>query len=171
MPQPQDAVAPEAEGAQPLADDWVDLAQVIWLTIGEFERDPRLLERRMVSEIAPARVRGDLDAVGLAIRNLVENALVHGARGQVIRIACRSTPKAAILAVIDDGRGVSGDDIRSLAKRFARGGGAAGSGTGLGLSIVETMARRMGAKLVLRSPPEGKSVGFEARLVWDLTLG
>ena len=159
-----------AEGAQPLADQWVDLAQVVRLTIGEFERDPRLHGRRLVADIAPARVRGDLDAVGLAVRNLVENALVHGAGGQDIRLACRSTGDAAMLAVIDDGPGVSGENIRRLSKRFVRGAGAAGGGAGLGLSIVETLARRMGARLVLRSPPEGTSAGFEARLVWDPTI-
>jgi hypothetical protein len=37
--------------------------------------------------------------------------------------------------------------------------------TGLGLSIVDTLARRMGAKLELSSPPEGWRHGFEARLL------
>jgi two-component system OmpR family sensor kinase len=156
-----------AEGAQPLADDWVDLAQVIRLTVGEFERDPRLLGRRIVGETAPARVRGDLDATGLAVRNLLENALVHGAGGKLIRLACGSSREATVLAIIDDGPGASGEDLRRLAKRFARGAGAAGSGAGLGLSIVETLARRMGATLELRSPAEGQSAGFEARLVWE----
>ena len=53
--------------------------------------------------------------------------------------------------------------------RFARGSGAAASGAGLGLSIVDTLARRMGAKLVLSSPPEGRRNGFEARLVWPVS--
>jgi two-component system, OmpR family, sensor kinase len=157
-----------AEGAQPLADEWVDLAQVIQLTVHEFERDPRLLGRRMVAEIEPARVRADLDGVGLAVRNLVENALVHGAGGKVIRLVCKDARDATTIAVVDDGPGVSGDDIRRLTKRFARGAGAAGGGAGLGLSIVETLARRMGAKLILESPVKGQTAGFEARLVWEL---
>jgi signal transduction histidine kinase len=57
-------------------------------------------------------------------------------------------------------------EIPSLVKRFARGTRAAGSGAGLGLSIVETLARRMGATLTLRSPAEGLPRGFEARLAW-----
>ncbi len=157
-----------AEGAQPLSDEWVDLAQVVQLTVREFERDPRLLGRRMVGEVVPARVRADLDAVGLAVRNLVENALVHGAGGKVILLKCSSARDATTIAVIDDGPGVSGEDIRRLTKRFARGAGAAGSGAGLGLSIVETLSRRMGAKLVLESPVQGGITGgFEARLVWE----
>ena len=72
-----------------------------------------------------------------------------------------------MLAVIDDGPGVKGTQVAALSKRFARGAGAAGSGAGLGLSIVDTLARRLGAKLVLISPVEGRRVGFEARLVWQ----
>jgi len=155
-----------AEGSQPLAEEWVDLARVVELTVSEFERNPRLRGRRVVGDAAPARVRADLDAVGLAVRNLVENALVHGAGGTVIRVTSASTPEGTSLAVTDDGPGVDAADLPALVKRFARGAGAGGSGAGLGLSIVDALARRMGAKLVLVSPLEGGRRGFDARLVW-----
>ena len=156
-----------AEGAQPLANDWVDLAQVTKLTIAEFERDARLAGRRIVAECGSARVRGDLDAVGLAVRNLLENALVHGAGGSFIRVACRSGRGWNAIAVIDDGPGVKGIDVRRLTRRFTRAADAPPGGAGLGLSIVDTLARRMGARLELVSPPTGLARGFEARLVWD----
>jgi two-component system OmpR family sensor kinase len=158
-----------ADGAQPLADQWVDLAQVVRLTVDEFRRNPRLRGRSIVAQAAPVRVRGDLDAIGLALRNLVENALVHGAGGSFIRVTCAGTREMVSLAVIDDGPGVDPTEIPRLMKRFARGSGAAESGAGLGLSIVDTLARRMGAKLDLISPPEGHRTGFEARLVWHLS--
>jgi two-component system OmpR family sensor kinase len=159
-----------ADGAQQLADDWVDLAQVVRLTVDEFAHDPRLRGRRIAAEAAAARVRGDLDAIGLAVRNLVENALVHGSGGSLIRVSCAGARDAASLAVIDDGPGVAPAELPSLIKRFARGSGAAEIGAGLGLSIVDTLARRMGARLVLKSPPEGCRNGFEARLVWPPPL-
>ena len=155
-----------AEGAQPLADQWVDLAAVVRLTVAEFENDRRLEGRRLTGEAAPARVRADLDAVGLALRNLVENAIVHGAGGTGIRVVCGTTGDGAMLGVIDDGRGVASAEVATLVRRFARGAGAAGAGAGLGLSIVDSLARRMGATLVLKSPATGASRGFEARLVW-----
>ena len=158
-----------ADGAQALAEDRVDLAQVVRLTVDEFSQDPRLRGRRIVGQPSPVRVRGDLDAIGLALRNLVENALVHGAGGSVIRVSCAGTRATASLTVIDDGPGVAAAELPSLIKRFARGSGAAESGAGLGLSIVDTLARRMGARLVLISPPEGSRNGFEARLVWQLS--
>jgi two-component system OmpR family sensor kinase len=156
-----------AEGTVPLTDQSVDLAQVAQLTVDEFRHDVRVQGRRLVVEASRARVRGDLDAVGLAVRNLVENAIVHGAGGTTIRVVCGQSARAATIAVIDDGPGVPARELPTLVKRFARGANARGSGAGLGLPIVATLARRMGAKLVLHSPAEGQSAGLEARLVWD----
>ena len=156
-----------ADGAQALADQWVDLSQVIRLTVDEFSQNARLQGRSIVAQTAPVRVRGDLDAIGLALRNLVENALVHGAGGSFIRVTCAESRKGVSLAVVDDGPGVAPTELPSLTKRFARGSGAAQSGAGLVLSIVDTLARRMGAKLVLVSPLDGRRNGFEARLVWQ----
>jgi signal transduction histidine kinase len=48
--------------------------------------------------------------------------------------------------------------------------GAAQGGAGLSLSIVDTLARRMGAQLVLFSPPDGRRNGLEARIVWQASL-
>ncbi|MFO1316980.1 MAG: HAMP domain-containing sensor histidine kinase [Burkholderiales bacterium] len=156
-----------AEGTAPLADEWVDLAQVARLVTDEFRHSGRLQGRRLVVDASPAHVRGDFDAVGLAVRNLVENALVHGAGGTTIRVACKGDRRVATVAVVDDGPGVPSAEIPSLLKRFARGAAAKGAGAGLGLSIVDTLARRMGARLVLTSPPAGQASGLDARLVWE----
>jgi two-component system OmpR family sensor kinase len=160
-----------ADGAQALADEWVDLSQVVRLTVDEFSRNARLQGRSIVAHAAPVRVRGDLDAIGLALRNLVENALVHGAGGSFIRVTCAGSRAGVSLAVTDDGPGVAPAELPSLIKRFARGSAAAEIGAGLGLSIVDTLARRMGAKLELISPLEGRGNGFEARLVWRAPSG
>jgi two-component system OmpR family sensor kinase len=129
-------------------------------------KDPRLGNREIVTLVSPVRIRGDLDAVGLAVRNLLENALVHGAGGTRIVLQCEETRTLAFLSVVDDGPGVPPGEVALLKRRFARSSTALGSGAGLGLSIVDTLARRMGARLLLRSPATGQSHGFEARLVW-----
>jgi hypothetical protein len=82
-------------------------------------RSPRLRGRRIVVQAAPVRVRGDLDAIGLALRNLVESALAHGTGGFFIRFTCAGTREAVSRAVIDDGPGVAPVELPSLAKRFA----------------------------------------------------
>ena len=155
-----------AEGTHALADELVDLPTVLHLIAAEFGHDSRLRGREIEVDAAPARVLGDLDAVGLALRNLVENAIVHAPGAKAIRIACRSLATGVVLSVADDGPGVPAHDVPSLAKRFVRGSGAAAGGAGLGLSIVATLARRMGADFEIQSPPEGRRHGLEARLTW-----
>jgi two-component system OmpR family sensor kinase len=155
-----------AEGAAPLADAWVDLASAVRLTTDEFAGDPRLAGRRLVVDARPARVRGDLDAVGLALRNLVENAMVHGAAGRVVRVSSYTAAEGVVLSVADDGVGVPANDLPRLTRRFVRAGAKADLGAGLGLAIVEMLARRMGANVTLASPPRGAAAGFEARIVW-----
>lgn len=157
-----------AEGNEPLTREWVDLQRVVRLTVAEFRHDPRLAGRKLVAEAAPARVRGDVDAIGLALRNLVENALAHGVGGRLIRVSCASGADGCYLAVTDDGLGVTADDLPTLTERFTRGsrGTGAGQGAGLGLAIVAMLARRLGARLTLRSPPPAAATGFEARLYW-----
>jgi two-component system, OmpR family, sensor kinase len=136
------------------------------LPVDEFGDDPRLQGRELVADLTPVRVRGDLDAVGLALRNLVENALVHGMGGHWIRVSSRREPGGIVLAVTDDGPGVRPDDLPALTQRFKRAGNAAGVGSGLGLAIVAMLARRMHARLGLDSPAQGLATGFEARLTW-----
>jgi two-component system OmpR family sensor kinase len=157
-----------AEGAEPLTREWVDLDRIARLTVEEFSHDPRLEGRVIAADLAPARVRGDVDAIGLALRNLVENALVHGVGGRSIRVSCRSDAEGSCVAVTDDGPGVGPDELPTLTERFRRAGNgsAVGLGAGLGLSIVSMLARRLRARLVLESPPAGAATGFDARLCW-----
>jgi two-component system OmpR family sensor kinase len=154
-----------AEGTEPLVGEWVDLARVVQLTVDEFQYDSRLNGRQLVAETEAARIRGDLDAVGLALRNLVENALTHGAGGTCIKVICRNEARGVALRVIDDGPGVGAADLPSLTERFTRAGNVAG-GAGLGLAIVAMLARRMRAKLALHSPPVAGPRGFEACILW-----
>jgi len=160
-----------AEGAEPLVHESVDLGRVARLAVDEFQHDQRLRGRALTAEGAPVRVRADLDAVGQAIRNLVENALVHGQGGSFIRVVSGVMDGDITLAVIDDGPGVDAAALPMLTQRFARGKGAEGGGAGLGLSIVNMLVRRLGARLVLRSPPRGYATGLEARLVWARSSG
>ena len=162
-----------AEGTEPLVSQWVDLAQVVRLTVDEFQYDARLQGRQLVAETEATRVRGDLDAVGLALRNMVENALVHGAGGTCIWVDCRNEVRGVALRVIDDGPGVAAADLPSLTERFTRAGNVAdtASGAGLGLAIVAMLARRMRARLTLHSPPASIPTGFEVCLLWARSSG
>ncbi len=136
----------------------VDLALLARLVIDEFT-EARPGGRLQLAVAADAgTVPGDTDALGIALRNLVDNALRHGGPGAFVRVEVG----AGRIAVLDDGPGVPAAELPRLVRPFERG-ASASEGSGLGLAMVDTVARQSGARLQLRSPTEGGR-GFEARL-------
>jgi two-component system, OmpR family, sensor kinase len=106
-------------------------------------------------------VMGDLDALSIALRNLVENALRHGNGARVeIEVIAPST-----LAVRDFGAGIDEERLSLLRQRHVRQ-VSSRAGFGLGLSIVKTIVEKHHAELFLTSPLPGRTSGFEARIVF-----
>ncbi|TDK41320.1 ATP-binding protein [Antarcticimicrobium luteum] len=109
----------------------------------------------------PARpVLSDLDpdAFGILCRNLIENALRHGAPEGRVEVTLTGTGR---FSVANDGPVVPPEILARLTGRFERA-GAIGDGSGLGLAIVQAIAERSGSRLTLHSPRIGQSAGFEA---------
>ena len=149
-----------AESAASLARMPVDLVRLAGTVAQEYWQDSQARERidLAVPEIEPPPAHGDFDALAIALRNLVENALKYGGG----RVAIEVTPGGA-LVVRDAGPGVDAQRLRTLQQRHVRL-SAERSGYGLGLSIVATIVHKHGARLLLASPPPGAATGFEARI-------
>lgn len=99
-----------------------------------------------------------------ALRNLVDNAIRHGAERGRVELAAVRRADAIELSVRDDGPGVSDVDRDRLTGRFYRVVGTRGQGSGLGLSIVARVAELHGARLRLGTGPGGR--GLAATLVF-----
>ena len=151
-----------AESGAALARSRIDLVQLAGTVAQEFWQDPQAnarLSLKVPDTEQPPIVLGDVDALAIALRNLVENALRYS-RGRVVIEVVSPHP----LAVRDLGPGVSPEELHTLQQRHVRH-GADRAGYGLGLSIVGTIVEKLGARLDLASPPAGASTGFEARIV------
>lgn len=132
--------------------------------------------RAVLSEVAgdattdPARWRVNLpsalpcyfdpDAFGLLVRNLVQNASVHGDPTQLIRL---DLTEEGVLTLTNGGRVITPQHLARLKTRFERA-GAAVLGSGLGLAIASTIAQGAGVPLTLLSPAPGQVDGFCARV-------
>ena len=152
-----------AEAGVGLAAEPTDLVPVLRLVVDELPRKGKD-DERIALRIAPgARVLRavDVDAFAIVMRNLIENALVHGAADEPVVV---SVDGAGGFAVLSGGPVVPAERLAGLTGRFRRGDTAA-DGAGLGLAIADSFARHMGGRLELRSPPPGAASGFEARLV------
>lgn len=100
----------------------------------------------------------DPDAFAILVRNLIENALKHGAPGEPVQVRLTD---AALVTVVNAGPVVPAAVLAQLTERFVRGDSQA-HGSGLGLAIAAAIAGGVGARLTLISPASGQAGGFEA---------
>jgi two-component system OmpR family sensor kinase len=142
----------------------IDLVTVAKFIIAGYQRR-KCLANRISLEVAGGgrqMVHADMDALGIALANLIDNALIHGKSGG--QIVVRVGPEPSV-SVISEGELVADDVMKSLPGRFVRGASPA-EGAGLGLSIVQSMMIQMGGVLNLFSPPRQHAGAFEASLIW-----
>lgn len=117
------------------------------------------------AEDADVVVRGDAEALRIAVSNGLTNALKFGKQAKV---EITSTDSLAVVAIEDDGPGVPEEERLRVFEPFARGGAARGvPGHGLGLALVSHVAKRHRGKARLTSPRHGES---GARLEIELPL-
>jgi two-component system, OmpR family, sensor kinase len=86
-------------------------------------------------------------------RILVENALVHTPPGTRVRVRAAQLNGRAVLAVEDEGPGISGAQQEHVFDRFYRVDGGMASGSGLGLAIAKELAELMGGSIEVESRP------------------
>jgi len=100
----------------------------------------------------PVHVRGNQHAIGDAIRNLIENAIVHSPpRTEVgVRVGAEGS-----VSVLDHGSGISPADRDVIFQRFWRGKGAASNGAGLGLAIVREIMNAHRGSVTVDAAPNG----------------
>lgn len=101
----------------------------------------------------------DPDAAGIAIQNLIDNALANAAPHTRIAV---TVDDAGALRVVNDCPAVSQAELIRLGKRFQSRRNGKTNGYGLGLSIVGELMRHSGGVLELKSPATGRAAGFEA---------
>src|SRR3989339_208441 len=103
-------------------------------------------------------------AIGILIRNLVDNAIRYTPSSGEIKIEIKDNPQNIILSVTDSGPGIPEDLREQVFQRFYRVLGNKAPGSGLGLSIIRQIASLHHAEILLLTPKSGK--GLEARVVF-----
>ncbi|WP_088347449.1 MULTISPECIES: ATP-binding protein [Rhodomicrobium] len=90
-----------------------------------------------------------------AVRNLVENAVVHG---NCARVHLNGPQREVWITVEDDGPGISEKDIQRVFSPFVRldqSRGQETGGIGLGLAIARSIVRGHGGDIAIKNRPEG----------------
>ena len=88
------------------------------------------------------------------VANLVQNALKSVSDGGSVEVVVEESGTGATIQVIDDGRGMTPEELDRAFDRFRTGAVDAGS-TGLGLSIVKQLVEAHGGTVRLECRLEG----------------
>lgn len=101
-------------------------------------------------------VQGDAGLISMAIKNLIENAVLYSENNSNVGVGLSEVEGFAEVAVIDKGIGIPLDQQERIFERFYRVDPSRSretGGTGLGLSIVKHAANNHGGEVTLFSRP------------------
>ena len=141
-----------AEGGRMRAETPTDIRAVVHILCAESAGQVALSlpERPVLSSIEP-------DALGILLRNLLENAHRHGTGEVAVTLT-----HGRLLTVSNAGPVLDPSTLARLGTRFEK--GAESQGTGLGLAIVKTIAERAGAGIAFLSPAPDRADGLAVRV-------
>lgn len=99
-------------------------------------------------------IQGDTDELGTVVRNLLTNAVKYSPPGGPVRLSVDVEADNVVLAVRDEGIGISEEDQAHMFEEFFRSPASevrSRPGHGLGLSIVDRIVRRHGGTVAVAS--------------------
>lgn len=121
---------------------------------------------KLTSSSSALSVSGSRRDLGLAIRNLLDNAIRHTPDGGAVDVRLRRDNGDAVVEVIDSGEGIPKRELPRIFERFYRVDTArarATGGTGLGLAIVRHVVEGHGGSVQVESEL-GQGSTFRLRL-------
>jgi len=119
-----------------------------------------LLSTDIPDDLPPVNI--DPHRIGQVLRNLLENAVSHAAKGDSITVSARQHENWVQISVADTGEGIPPDDLPNIFERFYRvdkSRARATGGIGLGLTIAKRLVEAHGGRIVAKSEP-GKGSTF-----------
>jgi two-component system, OmpR family, sensor kinase len=128
------------------------------------EREVNLLISRVPSPFPT--VKGDRDLLGVAMYNLVENALKFTSENESVEVRALEDGRTIVVEVADSGGGIPADDLSNIFEELYRGSNARGvDGSGLGLALVRRIVGLHGGEIDVRSrQEEPRGTVFTVRL-------
>lgn len=152
-------------GAPKLRRELVDLRDAAEVIINDLRHSHPGRQVNLESEPERPHLWGDLGAIQQILSNLVENALKYSDGGQV-DVQLKETLTETVVAVSDQGRGMSSDHLGTVFDRFRQvdqSSTRSKGGVGLGLYIVKSLVEAHNGDIKVESE-EGKGTTFSVLL-------
>ncbi len=147
--------------------EMVDLAAVVEEAVerNAFRAEQKNIE---IKFLAPSGITvvGDQEMLIVALKNLIENAIIYSDENDTVGVGLRVNEDVAEIAVTDNGVGLDAEELNRVFERFYRVDPSRSretGGTGLGLSIVKHVALSHNGEVRVFSKP-GVGSTFTLRL-------
>jgi two-component system phosphate regulon sensor histidine kinase PhoR len=145
----------------------VDLAEVARLVLDKLRLRAEGKRVTITVEADPhlGRIRGDAEALGDLMHNLLENAIRYNPDGGAVWFRLHALPGAVVIEVQDTGIGIPEEDLPRIFEDFFRSKSArefTHDGSGLGMAIVKAVVdQHRGSISVDSTPGRGTRVRVE----------
>nr|XP_061811868.1 sensor protein kinase WalK-like [Nerophis lumbriciformis] len=142
--------------SEPAEDQRVDVGDVVRDTVRALLPASDAKRLRIVTDLPPEpmMVRAEEERLGVAVSNLLDNAIKFSPLGGTIEVSAKRVRHEAMIAVHDHGIGIEPRHQERIFERFYRVDKARSrelGGTGLGLAIVKHAALSFGGRVALES--------------------
>jgi two-component system, OmpR family, sensor histidine kinase QseC len=138
----------------------VELADIVAVVTHEFEIMAAQKSQSIALHTEPGIVLGNVDELGILVRNLLDNALRYAGEGAHVAVRCVPEAKFVRLQILDDGPGVAESERGRIFDRFYRGSGNSERGSGIGLALVSRIAQLHDANVITGSGLQGRGFGI-----------
>jgi signal transduction histidine kinase len=150
-------------GARQYRFEPLDTASLVHRVAAEFEPQISAAGRRIEIEgrDEPCIIEADPEALSVALRNLVDNALKYAPDCPSVRVQWGVENSQVAISVHDQGPGIPAEEKKAIFRRFVRGSAAEAAnvkGSGVGLAMVHHIVAAHGGNVSLASKPGAGSI-------------
>jgi two-component sensor histidine kinase len=143
-------------GARRYRFEELDAAQLVRRVVTEFEQETAASGRHieLCGHADDCLIDADPDAIGVALRNLLDNALKYSPADSTVWVEWERGEERVAIKVRDEGLGISEREKKAIFRKFVRGSAASTSnvkGSGIGLAMVRHIVAAHGGEITLAS--------------------
>jgi signal transduction histidine kinase len=155
-------------GARQYHPQAVNLSALAHQTLADLELQLNSTGRRIdvLPSPDPCIIEADPEALSVALRNLLDNALKYSPPDSPVRLEWSLDATHASISVRDEGAGIAPNERKLIFRKFVRGSAAAQGnvkGTGVGLAIVDHIVKAHRGSIDVASEP-GRGSTFTLRM-------
>ena len=143
-------------GVRPYQFEELDAFAIVQGVVSDFEPQIAGAGKHIeaLSTSGPCRIEADVEALSVALRNLLDNAVKYSPDQPTVWVECGWNRDRVAIRVRDRGLGIAQSERKTIFRKFIRGSAAAAAnvkGSGVGLAMVSHIVAAHGGEITVAS--------------------